>query len=204
VDDAAAAADVPGAKRKRPAARTRAVCLSPTGRCWAAATTEGLLLYELDSGAAFDPTDLTEDLTPAAAHAALAARAYPRALLIAMRLGDGPLLRHALLSTPAASVAAVAAALPPAHVPALLAAVAQLLSESPHTQFLLQWVRAACVRHGPQLAAGGAGQLPVLRALHKSLSKLGADVGAATASNIYTLEWLVGGGDGGGGGGGAE
>ena len=44
--------------------RSRAVALSPTGQSWAAATTEGLLLYTLDQGATFDPTDLTEDITP--------------------------------------------------------------------------------------------------------------------------------------------
>ena len=40
------------------------MALSPTGHCWAAATTEGLLLYSLDRGAQFDPTDLAEDVTP--------------------------------------------------------------------------------------------------------------------------------------------
>lgn len=44
--------------------RSRAVALSPTGRCWAAATTEGVLLHSLDAGAMFDPTDLAEDITP--------------------------------------------------------------------------------------------------------------------------------------------
>ena len=44
--------------------RSRAVALSPTGQSWAAATTDGLLLYALDQGATFDPTDLTEDITP--------------------------------------------------------------------------------------------------------------------------------------------
>jgi periodic tryptophan protein 2 len=67
--DPAAAADVPGTStRKRPSAQTRALALSPTGASWAAATTEGLLLYALDSGMTFDPTDLTEALTPAAFH----------------------------------------------------------------------------------------------------------------------------------------
>lgn len=67
--DPAAAADVPGtAGRKRPSAQTRALALSPTGASWAAATTEGLLLYALDAGLTFDPTDLTEALTPAAFH----------------------------------------------------------------------------------------------------------------------------------------
>jgi len=48
VVDAAAAADVPGAgSAKRPLARTSCVALAPTGRCWVAASTEGLVLYSL-------------------------------------------------------------------------------------------------------------------------------------------------------------
>eukprot|EP00775_Hariotina_reticulata_P006700 gene6700-6923_t len=99
--DPAAAADVPGTNtRKRPVARTRALALSPTGATWAAATTEGLVIYALDMGLVFDPTDLTESLTPAAFHQAVAGRAYVRALLIALRLGDAMLLKHGLLTVP--------------------------------------------------------------------------------------------------------
>lgn len=109
---------MPGSSgRKRPIARTRAVALSPTGRVWAAATTEGLLLYSLDDELVFDPTDLTEELTPEACTRALASRAYVRALLIALRLGDGKLLRHCVFSTPVAQVPTVGAALPAAFVP---------------------------------------------------------------------------------------
>ena len=61
----AGASELPGTGgKKRPQVRSRAVALSPTGQSWAAATTEGLLMYTLDQGATFDPTDLTEDITP--------------------------------------------------------------------------------------------------------------------------------------------
>ena len=97
----ASAADMPGTGSKRRAAiRSRAVTLSPTGQSWAAATTEGLLLYSLDQGLVFDPTDLTEDITPAAAFKALSNRAFVRALLIALRLKDPDVVRHVIMSTP--------------------------------------------------------------------------------------------------------
>ena len=98
---AGSAADMPGTGSKRRAAiRSRAVTLSPTGQTWAAATTEGLLLYSLDQGLVFDPTDLTEDITPAAAYKALGNRAFVRALLIALRLKDPDVVRHVIMSTP--------------------------------------------------------------------------------------------------------
>lgn len=39
---------------------------SPTGEQWAAATTEGLLIYSLLPGMVFDPWDLQMNITPEA------------------------------------------------------------------------------------------------------------------------------------------
>ena len=55
-----------GVAHKRPVIRSRAVALSPTGRAWAAATTEGVLIHSLDPALVFDPSDLAEDVTPGA------------------------------------------------------------------------------------------------------------------------------------------
>ena len=57
------------------------------------------MLYSVDEGLVFDPTDLGPDVTPQAAHTALGARQPLRALLIALRLSDPALLLHALMST---------------------------------------------------------------------------------------------------------
>jgi hypothetical protein len=65
----------------------------------------------------FDPTDLTEDVTPAACRAALAAGAHVRAALIALRLGDPSLLRACVFATPPAQIQTVAGALPAAFLP---------------------------------------------------------------------------------------
>eukprot|EP00798_Chlamydomonas_sp_ICE-L_P014256 gene14256-20229_t len=190
--DAAGAVGVPGNKKK-PAARTRCVTLSPTGRCWAAATTEGLLLYSLDDGLVFDPTDLTEDLTPAACHTTLAAGSYVRALLIALRLGDNDLLRHCILSTPVGQVGTVAGALPSSFSPQVLGLLADLLNESPHVEFILMWVRTICVSHGRFLegASSNVAIMPAMRSLQKALSRMHEDMATSCESNIYTLEFLT-------------
>jgi periodic tryptophan protein 2 len=58
------------------------------------------MLYTRDTGLAFDPTDLGEDVTPKAARAALKAGDARRALLMALRLrgaeAEGALLRDVL------------------------------------------------------------------------------------------------------------
>ena len=66
--DPASALKLPGSapstSRRRPVLRSRCVAISPTGRAWAACTTEGVLIYTLDPHPPFDPTDLDESVTP--------------------------------------------------------------------------------------------------------------------------------------------
>lgn len=58
--------DLPGSmpNRGRPIIRTKCLRIAPTGRSWAAATTEGVLVYSIDENFIFDPTDLDMDVTP--------------------------------------------------------------------------------------------------------------------------------------------
>ncbi|GBF93636.1 hypothetical protein Rsub_06358 [Raphidocelis subcapitata] len=164
-------------------------------------------MYALDSGAAFDPTDLSESLTPASFRSALAGGAFVRALLIALRLGDESLLRHGVLSVPLEQVSTVARALPGLYLEPVLRVLASLLGDSPHLEFLLRWLQAVAVAHGPALqqagAAGAAGAAaaavgggarvgaPVLRALQQALARAHSDVAAAAEGNLYTLEYIV-------------
>ena len=58
--------DLPGSKpnRGRPIIRTKGLSIAPTGRSFAAATTEGVLIFSIDESFIFDPTDLDIDVTP--------------------------------------------------------------------------------------------------------------------------------------------
>lgn len=182
---------LPGTKAgKQLAARTRCVSLSPTGRTWAAATTEGVLMYALDETMVFDPTDLAEDITPEAMLRALGSASYLKALLIALRLRDSPLVRHALLSTPGNSVEIIAAQVPPAVVPMLLSSLGELMEESPHVDHVLQWVKALCTRHGPSIQGNSVANAPALRTLHRSLARLENDVMSMCQGNLYSLRYL--------------
>jgi periodic tryptophan protein 2 len=55
----------------RPEVRCKCVDFSPTGLAFAVASTEGLLVYSVDDSLVFDPFELGEDVTPAAADEAL-------------------------------------------------------------------------------------------------------------------------------------
>lgn len=64
----------------KPEVRVFSLQFSPTGQQWAAATTEGLLIYSLNANLVFDPWDLQLDITPSSVRAALHEEDYSNGL----------------------------------------------------------------------------------------------------------------------------
>lgn len=169
---------LPGAKRGagdmsvrkyRQEARTKCVRFSPTGRAWAAASTEGLLIYSLDDTVMFDPFDLTIDLTPQAVLDILAEDEYLKALVLAFRLNEKPIIQQVYERVPRSDIRLVARQMPEVYVPALLRFVSEHLEKSPHLEFDLIWVQAVIMAHGRFLKDRRGEHAPVLRAAQKAL-----------------------------------
>lgn len=106
-------------RRTRPEIRVKCVQFSPTGmysvvsatplinhipvgsgRAWAAVTTEGLLIYSLDSGVTFDPFDLSEDITPDNIELALNNAHYSNAVMMSFKLNEKQLITRSLEAVP--------------------------------------------------------------------------------------------------------
>lgn len=175
---------------KKPIAQCRCISLSPSGREFAVAATEGLLVFSLDDRLVFDPTDLTEDITPAAVETSLVTGAVLKAVLIALRLRDRDLIERCLFSTSASTIPIIAKALPDACVGEVLTILAGAIGSTPHLEFLMLWIKSICNTHGISLSKPTSSVLAALKALQKALSQLHADVGAMCESNIYTLDYL--------------
>ncbi|KAF8889622.1 quinon protein alcohol dehydrogenase-like superfamily [Infundibulicybe gibba] len=122
-------------RRYRREARTKCVRFSPTGRAWAAASTEGLLIYSLDDQISFDPFDLSIDLTPQSIAEVLASREYLKALVMAFRLNEKPLIQRVYESVPRGDIRLLARQVPEQYVAMLLRFVAEHLEHSPHLEF---------------------------------------------------------------------
>ena len=127
--------DATGRTQQRPSVRVTALQFAPTGRSFCAATTEGLLIYSLDTAAAqdtFDPLDLDMDVTPQNIRALLAQRPEPdhlKALVMSFRLGtDASLLRASYQSIPYPSIPLVVRSLPRIYLAPLLRFIAQEMS----------------------------------------------------------------------------
>ena len=82
---------------------------------------------------------------------------------------------------------------PKSFVAQLLSALVELLAESAHAEFLLQWISAVCHAHAGLLQGGGADVQPLLRALQKGTNRMHADLAGACEANLYTLEYLTSG-----------
>ncbi|KAG5185442.1 periodic tryptophan protein 2 [Tribonema minus] len=195
------------------AVRTTCVRFSPTGQEWAAATPHGVLLFALDDVTAFTPTDLDEDATPAAARAAIARRDWARAILMALTLGEAPLLAEAVDAVPPDEVPLVAQAIPAGLASRLLAALARRLEAARALEYHLCWVRALLRAHGPRLRAEAgrdvgargalravhkvceagrdAGARGALRAVHKAITNHERDLFKLARQNQYTLQFVA-------------
>ena len=156
-------------------AKTNGVRFSATGRSWAAASTEGLLIYTLDESTIFDPFDLSLDLTPSSIADTLASGDHLMALVMALRLSETPLIQRCYESVPTPSIRLVARQIPSVCVESFLGFVADHMESSPHIEFDLLWVEAMLTSHGRWLRERKGEMASVMRGLQKGL--MGFDAG---------------------------
>jgi periodic tryptophan protein 2 len=180
------------AYRSQGAAVTRCVSLSPTGRVWAAATPGGVLMYGLDESMTFDPTDLTEDITPKAVIQSINTGAFLRGMLIAVRLGDQRLIQQVILCTTPSTMPSVVATLPSNVLVAVLQALANIMADgTPHVEHVINWLNQVCSRHAIAMQQMSSKIEPILRNVQKSLNQIHGDLGELCESNVYSLRYLV-------------
>jgi periodic tryptophan protein 2 len=156
-------------RRYRQEARTKCVRFSPTGRAWAAASTEGLLIYSIDDSMTFDPFDLDIDLTPQSLLSVLSRREYLKALVMAYRLNEKPLIHKVYESVPREDIRLMARQLPVVYLAQMLRFVAEHFEKSPHLEFDLMWVNALLHAHGRHLRDRSGEYASVFRLVQKGL-----------------------------------
>ncbi|KAL2919776.1 U3 snoRNP protein [Polyrhizophydium stewartii] len=178
-------------RQTRPQARTKGVRFAPTGRSWAAASTEGLLVYSLDDRIVFDPFDLEMDITPDAVRETLAAQDYTRALVMALRLGEQPPVQAVYMATPTRDVPLVVRGIPTKYLDRLMRFLVVFMDASPRLEFHLEWCTAVAKFHGRYLHDHASVFAAPLRALAKALAKAIDDLGAVCAGNKYLAAYLV-------------
>lgn len=84
----------------KPEVRVFALQFSPSGDAWAAATTEGLLIYALNKGLIFDPWDLDETITPESIRKRSLKKEHSTALMMAMKLNEIGIIQEVVEGIP--------------------------------------------------------------------------------------------------------
>ncbi|PSR70569.1 hypothetical protein PHLCEN_2v13540 [Hermanssonia centrifuga] len=178
-------------RRYKQEARTKCVRFSPTGRAWAAASTEGLLIYSVDDSLSFDPFDLDIDLTPQSLLTVLSKREFLKALVMAYRLNEKPLIHKVYEAVPPEDIRLIARQLPIVYLSQMLRFVGEHLEKSPHLEFDLLWVNALLGAHGRHLRDRSGEYASVFRILQKGLMDTEQSISRLCDENSSTLSYLI-------------
>lgn len=184
----------PGARQLRPLIRVTSVQFSPSSSAFAAALTEGLLIYSTDTEVVFDPFDLDMDVTPESVVEALTERNWVHALVMAFRLNEQYLLDRVVESIPASDIKLVCADLPVVYVNRFLKYLGEKLNRpdgSHHIEFTLLWVKETFNSHGRYISLHKFDFQPNLRLIQRFLARVAKDVVQVSKKSGYLHSYLV-------------
>ena len=173
------------------AIRAASVRFAPDGRSWAAASTEGLIIYSIDDALQFDPTGLELETTPAAVGAALARSEYGRAMPMALCLNEPALIRASFVAVPPNEIQLVASALPPPYIPRFFSFLGAEIDASRHLHAILLWVHHLLLAHGPRIRESRTVYEVPLRALHKGVCARYDELSKMAFQNQFSLTFLA-------------
>jgi len=190
---------IPGAKRAESMKRktlhpiflVKGVCFAPTGRAWAAATTEGLHIYSLDETIIFNPFELDTEVTPENIESSLQQKEYLKALVMSFSLNEIPIIKRVFNSVPANDIQFVVQGFPLQYVTKILSFIATQITDSPHLEFHLLWVLKLFNQHGRFLKENANMFAGIFRNLQKNISKQHHDLATTCEDNTYTLDYLT-------------
>ena len=190
---------IPGSRRggdlstrsTRPEVRVTSVQFSPTASSFAAASTEGLLIYSVDNVVTFDPFDLDIDITPQATIEMLNNEEYLNAFVMAFRLNEAYLINKVYESTPVSQIPLVSSGLPTVYLPRVLQFVGEFASKSQHIEFNLIWVKSLLSAHGSYVSSHKYLFSTALRAIQRFLGRVAKDVVKVSRDNAYSYKFLT-------------
>jgi periodic tryptophan protein 2 len=182
----------PSARKRMPEVRVTGVAFSPAGRSFCAASTEGLLIYSLDTMPLFDPIDLDLAVTPASTlHVLQKEKDYLKALVMAFRLNEAPLIRTVFEGIPHSSIGLVVSELPTVYLQRLLRFVATQAEDSPHLEFCLLWIQAILVSHGRWVSENRGSVEAELRTVSRAVAKIRDELRRLADENVFTIDYLL-------------
>ncbi|RHZ62420.1 hypothetical protein Glove_340g34 [Diversispora epigaea] len=178
-------------RRVRPEIRTKCIKFSPTGRSWAAASTEGLLIYSLDEMLIFDPFDLEIEITPTTILSTLRSCDFLKALIMSFRLNERYLIHQVYETIPPDEIELIIKDLPEKYIDRLLKFISEHMEESPHIEFHLLWISKMLSTRGKYLKLHSNEFSSTFRLLQKAIGKMQEDIVKLCDDNKYMIKYIL-------------
>lgn len=180
----------PSLRNVRPEIRISAIQFSPTAMSFAAASTEGVLIYSIDDELVFDPFNLDIDITPETIEQTLAEKEYLNALIMAFRLNENYLIEKVYESIPIKDIKLIAASLPNVYVDRLLNIVGAMANANQHIEYHLLWIKEVISAHGKFINKNKASFAKSLRLIQRFIQRIAKDVVNVSRENEYSYLFL--------------
>lgn len=180
-----------GDRNVKPVILVCQLVFSPTMRTFAAATTEGVLIYSLDTSRHFDPYKLAIDVDPTSVRHALKSNNFGTAIVQSIQLNDKSLFQEVIEKIPLPEMEAIISSLGPDYVKRTLDFVSQILPETKHIEYYLLWIKRTLYRHGVTLKNMPSNEItPIIRTLHQNCYRYFRDIKRNCDYCKYSLEYL--------------
>lgn len=175
----------------KPEVRVSEVKFSPTGREWAAVTTEGILVYSLDGNTAFHPFEVSTDVTPETIKEKSKLGQHGIAINMALRLNEEHVLREVLENVPFSAIEVLAQHIQISHVEKLLRHIGEEVGKTNHLQFYVMWIKYLLLHHAVGLKTRLKRSLPVVNNLLKHLIVIKESLGSICEQNRHQIELIT-------------
>uniref|UniRef100_T1JPG3 Uncharacterized protein n=1 Tax=Strigamia maritima TaxID=126957 RepID=T1JPG3_STRMM len=175
----------------KPEVRVTGIIFSPTGRCWAATTTEGLLIYSLDDTYIFNPFELEVEITPVTIREKLKIHDYSTAITHALRLNEMNLIVEVVERIPEDKISFFAQSLDLKYVDRFLNFLALYLETSNNLGLCIKWISSMLVAHTVSLTSQAVSTRPTNLLLLKNLTVKYSFYRDVCDSNKYMIEYIL-------------
>ncbi|KAF8794527.1 Periodic tryptophan protein 2 like protein [Argiope bruennichi] len=198
MDEESITIPVPGSKKVdkssrsfKPEVSVTCIRFSPTGRAWAATTTEGLLVYSLDNNLVFDPFDLDIGITSDSVRNTLKSGDLSKAILMALRLNLSAITQEVLESVKVEDIETLTSYLPELYAEKLFRFVVDQLETTPHLEFYTTWVQHLLTAHGINIKNRSRANMGTLLTMQKCLSRRLEEIGKMCENSKFLLEYSL-------------
>ncbi len=179
-------------RKRKQIIETKCVIFSPTGMTWAAATSDGLLLYSQYDINLFDPIDLDLNINQKIIKKELINnKSYAKALIMSIKLNDKILIKNVIESIPPKQINICIQTLIPKYFETMLYILSGNIQTTQYLQFYLLWCNKLCIIHAQYLKMNFINYLPHFRLIQKSLTILYKDIAPICYNNIDRLAFLA-------------